>query len=69
MLGTFLHVSFYEHMYIYLLNIYLGVEELGDSVFTYLVLVDTAKEFSKMIIAVYSIVVYSRVYTIIFLKT
>ena len=41
-------------MYIYLLDIYLEVEELGDRVFIYLVLVDTAKEFFKIIIAVYA---------------
>lgn len=52
--GNILYLSFHEHMHIYLVDIYLGVEELGDRVLTYLFLVDTAKEFSKIIIAVYT---------------
>lgn len=41
------YMSFCEHMYTFLLGVYLEVEWLGDRVFIGLVLVDAAKEFSK----------------------
>lgn len=52
--GTFLSMSVCEHMRIFLLGIHLDLEQLGDRVFIYLVLVDTAKGFFKIITATYT---------------
>ena len=51
---TFLHKSVGGRVHSFLLGIYVGVELLGDKFYVYLTLVVTAKQFSKVIVLIYT---------------
>lgn len=48
-----IHV-FWEHTCAFLLYMYLGVKLLDDKVYIYLILIDTDKSFSKVIVPIYT---------------
>ena len=54
LLWTSLCLTFGEHEHLFLLDKYPGVKLLSDGVYGCLVLVDTAKHFSKTVVPVYS---------------